>query len=91
MLMTLHAKKRASQRAIPQVVIELLLDLGTVEHRKRGVDLLYFDKSGKHAARSLMKQRGLTQADHCLKAFLIESSDGQIVTVGHRTKKIYRS
>lgn len=75
-MLTRHAQKRAQQRAI---------------HRKRGLDLIYFDKLGKRSAQSLMKKIGLKQSDHYLKVFLLESSDGDIVTVGHRTKRINRN
>lgn len=90
-MLTQHARKRIQQRAIPQAVIDLLLDLGVTEHRNKGLDMFYFDKDGKHAAMSLMKKNGLTQLDHCLNAFLLESGDGRIVTVGHRTRKINRN
>lgn len=86
-----HAQQRSQQRAIPHSVIEILLDYGVVEHSNKGLELLYFDKGWKHAAMVLMMKIGLKQSDHCLNAYLLESSDGQVVTVGHRTKKINRS
>lgn len=86
-----HAQQRSQQRAIPASVIEILLDLGVVEHSKRGLEMLYFTKNGKHAAMMQMKADGMRRSDHYLNAFLIESSDGNIVTVGHRTKKINRN
>lgn len=35
-----------------------------------------------------MKKNGVRHSDHCFNAYLLESSDGQVVTVGHRTKKL---
>lgn len=90
-MLTQHARKRIQQRAIPQVVIDLLLDFGVVEHRNKGLEILYFNKKGRHAARSSMKNSGLTQLDHCLNAFMLESSEGLVVTVGHWTKKYFRN
>lgn len=86
-----HAQQRLQQRAIPALVIEILLDHGVVEHSKRGLEMLYLTKKGKHAAMMQMKAAGMRHSDHYLNAFLIESSDGNIVTVGHRTKKINRN
>lgn len=90
-MLSRHAQQRSQQRAIPQAAIDLLLDFGVVEHSNKGLELLYFDKGGKHAALSLMKNIGLKRSDHCLNAYLLENSDGQVVTVGHRTKRINRN
>ena len=86
-----HAQQRSQQRAIPPSVIEILLDFGMVEHSNRGLEILYFNKDGKRAAMMQMKAIGMRNSDHYLNAYLLESSDGNIVTVGHRTKRIKRN
>ncbi len=85
-----HAQKRSQQRGIPRTTIDLLLDFGVVEHRDHGLEVLYFDKDGKHAAMLYLKRNGLTQSSQYLNAYVLESSDGTVVTVGHRTKRINR-
>lgn len=90
-MLSTHAQARSQQRAIPRPVIDLLLDYGVVEHRKNGLELLYFTNEGKHSARQLMKRNGVKHSDHCLNAYLLESSDGWVITVGHRTKRVNRN
>ena len=90
-MLSKHAKVRLQQRAIPLFTIDLLLDIGVFEHRNNGLDLVYFNRRGKHEAINLMKDYGLKQIEHCLNAYLIKSSDGLIVTAGHRTKRINRN
>lgn len=57
-MLSTHAQARSQQRAIPRPVIDLLLDYGVVEHRKNGLELLYFTNEGKYSARLLMKKNG---------------------------------
>ncbi len=89
--MSLHAQQRSQQRGIPCTVIDILLDYGVSEHSKRGAEVLYLNKRAKIAAAMHMKEIGLKYTDHYLNAYLVESCDGCIVTVGHRTKKINRT
>ena len=90
-MMSLHAQQRSQQRGIPCTVIDILLDCGVSEHSKRGVEVFYLNKRTKIAAAMHMKEIGLKNIDQCLNAYLVESSDGCIITVGHRTKKINRN
>ena len=87
-MLSRHAQQRSQQRAIPPSVIEILWDYGVVENCKRGLELLYLDKDGRTAAMKQMKKIGMLQSEQFLNAYLLESSDGNIVTVGHRTKRI---
>ena len=90
-MMSLHAQQRSQQRGIPTVVMDILLDYGIAEHSYQGLEILYLNKRAKIAAAMQMKAIGLKSPDRYLNAYLVESSEGCIVTVGHRTKKIYRN
>lgn len=90
-MLSFHAKQRSKQRGIPLAVIEFLWDYGAVEHRENGLDLLYLDKYGKNVAKRLGGRFGYKHLDRCLNVYLLENSDGKIVTVGHRAKRINRN
>lgn len=90
-MMSRHAQQRSQQRGIPSFVVDILFDYGVSEHNKRGVEVLYLDKRAKIAAAMRMKEIGMKNTDHYLNTYLVENSNGCVVTVGHRTKKINRN
>lgn len=87
--MSVHASKRGRQRAIPPLVLELLVDLGDREHDHRGAEICYF---GKRALRRVEKRVGKQIVDrlgHYRAAYAVVA-DGRVVTVGYREKRILR-
>lgn len=89
MKMTLHAEVRAQQRGIPTLIREWLLDYGAVK-TSHGAQVRYFDKVAK---KRLQRDVGTAVVDRLgdlLNIYLVEGTD-EIVTVGHRTKRIKRN
>ena len=43
MILTKHTEVRIQQRCIPELVLDLLLQYGEVEHQHGGTDLVYFN------------------------------------------------
>ena len=87
--MTGHARTRMQQRGIRAAALEALLDYGTVEHVDRGCEFVYFDK----AARVRLFQELPTaakQASRLTRAYAILGSDGDVITVGHRYRRLPR-
>ena len=88
--LTDHARVRMQQRGRPSTVIECLLDYGKLEHDHRGGAIVYLDKA---ARRRLARERGKLVAQSLgkrLDAYAVVGTDGIVVTVGHRYKRIWR-
>ena len=69
------------QRGIRPEMVQALLELGREVHVDGGRDLLFFDKRAR--AR-------LPKAAQTLKSYAILGSDGMVITVGHRFRRIPR-
>jgi hypothetical protein len=78
-MLTEHAVARMQQRGIPAAVVNDLLAYGRSEHDHRGGTILYFDRKAR------------TYAKRSSSAYLVLGSDGTVVTVGHRYRRIPRS
>lgn len=88
--LTQHAEARMRQRGISMHTLESLLDYGAQAHDHHGAVIVYFDKrargrllrgAGCERYRSLEKQ---------FNAYAVVASDGAVVTVGHRGRRIPR-
>jgi hypothetical protein len=85
--LTYHARVRMRQRAIPPLAVEALLAFGRGEHDHRGGTIVYFDKA---ARRRLERERLDRALEHRLDAYAVVASTGEIITVGHRDRRIRR-
>lgn len=85
--LTDHARIRMRQWAIPPLAVEALLAFGRGEHDHRGGTIVYFDKA---ARRRLERDRLDRALEHCLDAYAVVASTGEIITVGHRDRRIRR-
>ena len=71
-------------------VVESLLDFGRTAHDHRGAQIVFFDKA---ARQQLARERGaeaLRRLGKRLRAYLVVNADGDVLTVGHRTRRIQR-
>ena len=88
-LLTPHARTRMQQRGIRADALEALLDCGRVAHMDRGREIVFFDK----AARARLKKRNpvaAREAERLRRTYAILGSDGAVITVGHRYRRIPR-
>ena len=88
-ILTSHARTRMQQRGIRPEMVEALLDYGREVHVAGGRDLVFFDKR----ARARLAKAGLVrdaQTDRLCKSYAVLSSDGLVLTVGHRYRRIPR-
>lgn len=86
---TRHAARRMRGRAIPQAAIELLFRFGA-SLMQGGAEVLFFDRA---ARRRLAEEGGpalLRAAERWLDAYLVLGDDGDLVTVGWRTRRLRR-
>lgn len=88
--MSSHAQTRAQQRGVPPLVIDWLMQYGAREHDHRGAEIYYFDRRSR---RELAQQVGHDIVDRLsslLDAYIVIGTEGAVITVGHRYKKITR-
>jgi DNA-binding TFAR19-related protein (PDSD5 family) len=88
-ILTPHARARMQQRGIRPEMLEALLDYGREVHVAGGRDLVFFDKR----ARARLAKAGLVrdvQADRLCKSYAVLSSEGIVITVGHRYRRVPR-
>lgn len=87
MKLTKHASVRQQQRGIPPIIIDLLLNYGTIEHAGKDATTHYFDKASR---RRVMAYAGRlsSQIEEYLDYFAIVGNDGQVITVAPRIKKV---
>jgi predicted site-specific integrase-resolvase len=87
--MTAHARTRMQQRGIRAAALEALLDYGKVEHVDRGCEIVYFDKAAR--VRFAKQKPDLARdVDRLTRTYAILGSDGAVVTVGSRYRRIRR-
>jgi hypothetical protein len=84
-----HARARMQQRGISAATVEALLDFGREVHVDRGRDLVFFDKRAR-ARLAKANPAAAAEADRITKSYAILGSDGTVITVGHRYRRIAR-
>ena len=84
---TEHARARMRQRAIPPAVVEALLAYGREAYDHHGAIVVYFDKA---ARRHLERERFDRALERYLDAYAVVAGSGEVITVGHRDKRIRR-
>jgi hypothetical protein len=89
-LLTPHARTRMQQRGIRPQMLEALLDYGREVQVAGGRNLVFFDK---RARSRLAEARGVrdAQTDRLCKSYAVLGSDGIVITVGHRYRRIPRA
>jgi hypothetical protein len=88
-LLTNHARARMQQRGIRPQMLEALLDYGREVHVDRGRDLVFFDKRAR-ARLAKGNPAAAAEAERICNSYAILGSDGMVITVGHRYRRIPR-
>lgn len=87
--LTAHAHQRAVQRAIPPLLVCLLTEFGTCRRVADGL-VRYFDAATRDRIRRELKNL-LGHWDSLGDAFaVLDSDDRQVITLGHRTRRLRR-
>lgn len=88
-LLTPHARARMQQRGISAAELAALLDFGREIHVDGGRDLVFFDRRARtRLARA--DPAAMAEARRIRKSYAILGSDGMVITVGHRFRRIPR-
>ena len=84
-----HARRRMQQRGISAAALDALLDFGRTARAGRGRELVFFDhKARERLSRAKILAAG--EATRVCNSYAILGSDGMVVTVGHRFRRIPR-
>lgn len=88
-LLTRHARARMQQRGISAADLDALLAFGRFAPAGGGCDIVFFDKR----ARECLSRAGVispSEAERIGRSYAIVESDGAVITVGHRFRRIPR-
>ena len=86
-----HCDERLQQRAIPDMIVWLLLDYGS-RQRTHGADVLFVDKAARKAIRrALGGDRNMRLIEPFLNVKIVVGDDGTLVTAARRTRRIHRA
>lgn len=84
-----HAETRIQQRAIPKLIIDLLLEFGASEPAGRGTSKVFFDKSARRKVKAYAGALSKMLEEH-LNIYAVVGDDEKVITVGHRFERIHR-
>jgi hypothetical protein len=89
-ILTPHARTRMQQRGIRPETVEALLDFGRVRYlHQGGREVVFFDKKAK--ARLARANPDVAQeAERLTRTYAIMGSNGVVITVGHRFRRVPR-
>lgn len=85
---TTHANVRCQQRGVSPLVVDLLLRFGRREHDHAGAEVVYFDRRAKKEVESYTGG-SIRKLSEQMDSYAVVS-DGCVITVGIRYKKINR-
>ena len=85
--MTNHALERSQQRCIPPLIIHWLCQYGSRKRSNNGTIMCYFDRKSMRLIASDVGHVVIRRLSSLMNAYLIIAGD-QIITVGHRYKRI---
>jgi hypothetical protein len=89
-LNTQHSSTRAQQRGIPPLIVNWLLAYGEEEYDQHGARLVFFSKRSRKSLEHEAGDAIVRRLSEFMDVYAVVSRDGQLVTCGHRTKKINR-
>ncbi|TCS32918.1 hypothetical protein EDC30_11929 [Paucimonas lemoignei] len=87
MKLTNHASIRLQQRGIPPIVVDLLLGYGSIEKAGKDAVTYYFDKASRRKISAYAGQL-FRAIEGFLDYYAVVGSDGNVITVAPRVKKV---
>jgi hypothetical protein len=85
--MTKHALERSQQRCIPPLIIHWLCQYGSRKRSNNGTIICYFDKKSTSLLSSDVGHVVVQRLSSLMNSYLVITGS-QIITVGHRYKRI---
>jgi hypothetical protein len=87
--LSFHARARMQQRGIGAEALDLLLSYGREAYDHHGAVILYMDKAAQK--RMAAASRAKSEVRRLAGLYAVLSRHGQVITVGHRTRRINRA
>jgi hypothetical protein len=87
--LTSHARARMQQRGIGPEVLDMLLSYGRETHDHHGATILFMDKAAQK--RLAEASRAQSEVRRLAGLYAVLSRHGQVITVGHRTRRMNRA
>jgi hypothetical protein len=87
---TRHAEVRAQQRGIPPLIDQLLDLYGREQHDGHGAVVLFMSKTSIRNLERDLGRKPFAQLSQWLGTYKVKTTDGQTITVGHRTRRLWR-
>jgi hypothetical protein len=89
--LTPHARARMQQRGIRRETVDALLDFGRVRYlRQGGREVVFFDKKAK-ARLAQADPEAAREAEKLTRTYAIMGSNGVVINVGHRFRRVPHS
>jgi hypothetical protein len=86
-----HAAIRAKERGIPPLIVQWLEEFGEEDYDGRGTVRIFFNRRSICAMDRAFGRRPVRRMSEYLDAYIVESvSDRQVITIGHRFKRLWR-
>ncbi len=86
---TNHGAKRCQQRAIPDFIVKLILDIGDQFNGGRGLRIVMArSRTTKREMKNELKSSGLSLQKGWERTYIVVDENDKIVTAGYRTKRI---
>ncbi|MES2299385.1 MAG: hypothetical protein V4582_20270 [Pseudomonadota bacterium] len=87
---TQHAGIRAQQRGIPPMVDQLLDLYGQEEHDGHGAITVYLSRRSIRNMERDLGRRPVARLAEWFDAYKVRTTSGETVTIGHRTRRLWR-
>ena len=84
---THHATIRQQQRGIPGYVIDSLINYGKVNHDHHGAEIITFPKAVRQKLINILPKSKYVALESHFDCYAV-LSEGVIITVGHRIKRL---
>lgn len=89
MTVSTHASLRAQQRGIPPLIIHWLEEFGEQTHDHNGAVILHFTKKSRRRLETAVGREVTRRVSEWLDSYAVLSLNGNLITVGHRFKRIF--
>lgn len=83
--LTRHAHARQRQRAIPNLILQWLIDFGQREFDKHGAYRLFFSKKSLRRIERECGREIVRRLADFWDTYMVMSLDGAVITVGYNT------
>jgi hypothetical protein len=83
-----HARVRMQQRGINESVLERLIEFGETRHDHHGAEIVFFDKAARRRLAARLDARVVKAMERQMRAYAVLAGNGEVITVGHRVKRI---